>query len=266
MSEIHFPKTLADKAEQIFNAVPLGVCILASNESIEWMNPALGQQLGVDADQLIGKQLSELPLRRDQATTGAVETLLVPSSNPTLRLRVTTSAVGDKAKVAIFQDVTELADVSERTFDLGELARTDLTTGLLTRKTIFRELTREVSRSRRYGNHLTAVLLRMQGHSPSSVGDKHRDEMLGQVGAKIADNLRWVDFAGIWDDDQILLVLPETSIEKARELTTKLEQALASISTEGIDGDKLRVSFGVVEWHEDDDAQALLERVQQAST
>lgn len=264
MADTQFPKVLADKTEEIFTAVPLGVCILNLDESIQWANPALGRQLGMSAEEVIGKQLSELPLRRDQAAAGMIETLLIPNSNPALRLRVATSAVGDDAKIAIFEDVTDLAELNERTFDLGELARTDLTTGLLTKKTIFRELTREVSRSRRYGNNLTAVLLRMSSPILTKIGDKRRDTMLSQVGAKIADNLRWVDFAGVWDNDHILLVLPETSMDKAQELSAKLQNALAAIGMEKNNGEGLALEYGVVEWHQDEDASGLLRRVQDA--
>lgn len=140
---------------------------------------------------------------------------------------------------------------------LRELRDRDTETGLLTRNRIYRTLLSETARSSRYGNPLSCILLRVEG-----LGAVQPDDRL-VLTSRVADVMRNTDYAGVWTEDEFLLVLPETDNAGAQGFATKLEQALndLGIRLSGNGGAKLAVKTRVANWQTGDDADALLTRL-----
>jgi GGDEF domain-containing protein len=140
---------------------------------------------------------------------------------------------------------------------LRELRDRDTDTGLLTQSRIYRILLSETARSGRYGNPLSCILLRLEGLGAVAPHDRLA------LTSRLADVMRSTDYAGVWTDEEFLLVLPETDRDGAEGFALKLEQALnglgVRLSANG--GAKLSVATRVANWQTPDDADALLGRL-----
>jgi len=191
--------------ETVLQAMPAGVCLVGSDDKIHWVNALMADMIGEAESELVGRELDDLPISKSEG--GAPEALFSPRGRPGMRLRVVTRELDTSTRLVLVSDVTGLAKAGSG-LDLHELSRTDLDTGLLTPKAIFQQLVSEVSRCRRYGNRLSVILVQVPGAN---------DDAISKVAVRLADNLRWVDFAGRLESDSFLLVLPETELESAEQ-------------------------------------------------
>ncbi|NNM01377.1 MAG: diguanylate cyclase, partial [Gammaproteobacteria bacterium] len=137
----------------------------------------------------------------------------------------------------------------------------DPVTGLPGRLSIARVLDAELSRSRRYENPLSALLIKA---SPS-IGDAtaaHGQALIRRTAQLVREQIRWVDKVGLWGPDELLLILPETPRDAAEQLATKIESVLCSemLAPEDAAGE---VEFSVVltEAQRADDADRLVGRL-----
>ena len=140
---------------------------------------------------------------------------------------------------------------------LRELRDRDTETGLLTSVRIYRVLLGEIARSDRYGNPLSCILLQLTGLESLPA------EARLALSSRLADVMRNTDFAGVWDHEAFLLVLPETSDEGARMFSRKVEQALDDLirTSNRIDESAVSINARVTTWQSGDDADALLNRL-----
>lgn len=141
---------------------------------------------------------------------------------------------------------------------LRELRDRDSETGLLTANRIYRALLSEIARTRRYGNPLSCVLVNLQGLS--SAGHETRLRLAN----RLADVMRDTDYAGIWDDEEFLLVLPETDDPGARRFVAKVEEELSNLASrlDSRQGATLMIATRITTWIDGDDADAILERLE----
>lgn len=141
---------------------------------------------------------------------------------------------------------------------LRELRDRDSETGLLTATRLYQALLSEIARSERYGNPLACVLLQVRGLGPEQ--GTTRVEMTNRV----AVVMRNTDYAGIWRDDEFLLVLPETDDAGARRFADKVKKELTDLAGLYRQDDKanFEVITRVTGWTTGDDAKAMLERLE----
>lgn len=150
-------------------------------------------------------------------------------------------------------------DTSEGTASLlRELRDRDSETGLLTASRIYRALLGEVARTSRYGNPLSCVLLQLRDLAAAEPQTRL------QLASRLADGMRNTDYAGIWDDEEFLLVLPETDEPGAWRFVGKVEEELNSLAARlGVThGAAPVVATRITTWQEGDDAGAMLERLE----
>ncbi len=245
---------------QLLERLPEGILILDADGHVCWANQAAARQLGCEPGELLGISQLDLPLIQSPVISN--EALLTPVAHPETRLKVNISELTDAAgcgfRLITFVDVTDtLRAVKSRTLGMDgrDSTRIDPLTSLLTRKSILRELVSEVSRSRRYHNPLSILLLQPYSDAAAwnALDEAQREAILKATAGTLKEQLRWVDEAGCWDHDCLLLVLPETHAQAARQLADK-------ISAE-IPGD-ISIQCAVSEWRKGDDAQSLSARAE----
>lgn len=253
---------------RLLDALPVGVGLQDPEGRFFWVNQALTRQLGMPADHILGHSLETLPVERVDRE-GGVPLFHVPRvvQGQAEWLVVTGVRLPDNGalglRVSVFEDVTQTERFRRQVDRLQQALHgqvsTDEVTGLLNRRGLMSQLEAQVSRSRRYQNVLSVVVMRLR-----CVGgpvEQPALQVLTAVGRVLRDQTRWPDIIGRWDEQDFVLVLPETSAESAGLLAEKLRARIAGAFPQaGEQGPTCVADFGIAAWEKGDSAQLLLEK------
>ena len=147
---------------------------------------------------------------------------------------------------------------------IEDLKLTDDLTGLPNQRAISQALDLHVSRSRRYQNPLSTVLVHIDITSADGVQPFSTDPIILAVSRFLRDRLRWVDQIARWEDNLFLLVLPETGEEDAKSLLEKIGKEQHTMHLPESAGDlRPTLTFGLGCWRKGDDMRVLLRRTMQ---
>ncbi|MCX8048315.1 MAG: GGDEF domain-containing protein [Methylohalobius sp.] len=233
---------------------PLGVLILRRGR-IVWLNDWLAVMAGQTKADLLEHRWMETALARGQN-----ELVPISAEGGTRYLKRHRLQLSDESEVVYFQDVTEQIELNQAVSTLSDrlqrLETIDPVTGLKNRRAILKELDRQISRSRRYDNPLAIIRLTLEANG----GPQRQQELMHALSQTLKDKLRWADEVGILDPSTFLVVLPETSLEDAKELAVKLLNDRAAFHLKEGEG---RMRYGVAAWFKGDDLRKLLRRVEQ---
>lgn len=244
---------------EILEKMPFGVLIVDKGQ-VTWTNETLAKILHVTKDQLIG--LEEIQ---------ASNSIFAPLFEKSERLCVTESNgktcwfqreciafKGIEGDTYLFRDITETAELEEECSQLrtrvSALETKDPVTGLLNKKAILQALDNQLSRSRRYGNPLSALRLSIHATQTDDL-----DEPVREFGQSLKDQLRWADQIGILDRTTFLIVLPETCLDAAKELASNLTGNRTNILVSK--SSDWSITFGATSWQKGDDPKKLLRRL-----
>ncbi len=131
---------------------------------------------------------------------------------------------------------------------LIELATTDALTTLRNRAVFDLEIQREWDRARRYERHLSLVMLDVDyfKHFNDTYGHQTGDQVLRDMGALIARNSRLSDISCRYGGEEIAIILPETSMERALIQAERIRSSVAAQSFGSAENPlKVTVSVGV---------------------
>ena len=136
---------------------------------------------------------------------------------------------------------------------------TDNLTGLANQHTLLQALEDQVTRSRRYNNPLSIVMLRTERTDATPGHEEARlpEETLVEIGQSLRDRLRWADTVGRYDDSCFMLILPETVRSSAENLVGDIQDELTRISLP--DGSPLLCRVGFAEWRKGSDPHLLVQ-------
>lgn len=148
----------------------------------------------------------------------------------------------------------------------ADFSVTDPLTRTMNRRGITIGIMDAMALGERYGNPLSVAKIDLD--SLASINEKQGkeagDRILAGVAAVIADALRMPDKIGRFDEDEFVLVMPQTQIDDAFMIADRL-RALVEKQHFDIDGETARItiSVGVTEYQPEDDLESLISRVQQ---
>lgn len=165
--------------------------------------------------------------------------------------------------------------VAERTAQLEQmveevkrLSLTDALTGCLNRRALDERLLAEMERSHRYNRPLSVVFMDLDRFK--RVNDEHGhatgDAVLREVAWRCQRELRsQVDWLARYGGEEFLVVLPESGISQASQLTQRLRRAIRNRPID-VDGLHLQVtaSFGIAQLQGDESMDELLNRADAA--
>ena len=260
----------------LLQAAPVGLLALDHHGHIRWLNDTMANFMHQSPEQVIGKSVTSIgeslrPLFEKN------DTLVVPddvggAGHWLIRFR---QSLPDQAgQLYFFADVSLLQELAEERDELQrrveELIAVDTVTGLPNRRALFEKLEPEVSRSRRYDNALSVIL--MQIPDLKEYNEKHGSEMVDKtllaVSHMLKDQLRWADFIGRLDENEFLLVLPETMLDVTEQLIEKINAHLAELQLDN--GAEvpftIKAVFGKAQWRKGDDVGLLMNRAREALT
>ncbi len=258
-----------DAALDILEALPVGILLADPQGTVLWVNDALCAQFRCTASEILGRSRHELPAKRILTLFKGIETYHVAAmdADDDRWLSAMSRALDIEAASALEAvctvDITHYERARKRrhlSLIPNEPMRIDAETGLLTEKSVMAHLVSEVSRSRRYQNPLSVIML----HLAAGQGGASEDiAMLPKVARFLKERLRWVDITGRWQHRGILVVLPETNLAAATQLANKLCAEMdKDLQAEA--GDRAPLSplaIGVTEWRKGDDAMKLIDRI-----
>jgi diguanylate cyclase (GGDEF)-like protein len=127
---------------------------------------------------------------------------------------------------------------------------TDECTGLYNARHLGFMLDTEVWRSERYGYEFSLLAITIEGLQAieTAIGPTALRELLAQFAIRIRSECRLIDMAFHFADGEFILLLPQTTKEKATEVARELKELLSRQVWLSVQGHNLRlnVSFGVV--------------------
>jgi two-component system cell cycle response regulator len=124
---------------------------------------------------------------------------------------------------------------------------TDPVTGLGNRRLGERELDLFVARSTRHGHALSLVKAGIDGFA--DLDPAHADAVLHDAGARLARTLRSGDVIVRWENDEFLMMLPDTDREGTHRAAERLRRSISAAPfTVGAETVELTASIGWAGW------------------
>ena len=163
----------------------------------------------------------------------------------------------DFVQARLFVDVTRQVELEQAHNTLNEELKqhilTDPVTGLLNQRGVILALEPQVARSRRYSSPMAVIMMDVHGQGNS-------DSVRLHVARLLKDQLRWADLIGCTEQQEFVLILPETTPEAGMLLADKLSERLREMAERELDGRSIDTCYGVTGWRRSDNANALLSR------
>ncbi len=253
--------------EHLLNMAPVGIVLLDAAGKISSVNATLLDFLGVKADTLQGKSKKDLSEPQLQLLFEQQQTIFIPATgNQQERwLRCDCHRLDSNWEIHYYTDITRQHHLENKQRRMEEALRehssTDTETGLFNRRGLLSRLEPQVSRCRRYNTRMSVMmirLLRMQGKQPLEKND------LPMVARLIKDQARWADTIARMSDDELIMVLPETSSQGACELAERLVRQIQELPVTKDTENGFSAAFGVTAWRTGDDTNTLLTRATDA--
>ena len=249
--------------QSLLENLSIGLLLLESDDRISWANSRAAQLLGTTLSELIGR------VPRDGATTMqpllGSEPRLLQDAGGERWLRRELCSGNSGQRLLVLADVSAQQQLAEENARLHQqvedMQLTDELTGLPNKRAISQALDLHISRSRRYQNPLSVVLVHVDLQKADDVQPLSADPVILSVSRFLRDRLRWVDQIARWEDQMFLIVLPETADADARGLLNKIaaEQDYM-ILPEALGKLRPQLTFGMACWAKGDDIRTLLRK------
>lgn len=250
--------------QSLINGIDIGIMTCDQEDIIEWVNPYFCELLSVIYDDIKGSPVATLmdidPLRE----------------NSNFRVRVKThddrelwlACVQSQKKEANDKIVRYFINISDlqRRQPLRQMvssgydaSRLDPQTGTLNRRAIIQELNTQISRTRRYGNPLSAILL--QFPLDADMQDDEQKEVVQAIATAINTNLRWVDIIGSLSAGKFLIILPESNGSAVTQAWNKIDDDIRALMLEK-EKNKTDYQVNYSVWKQDNSADEMIQRLE----
>ena len=162
------------------------------------------------------------------------------------------AAVADQVAIAI-----------DRARQFANEARTDHLTGLANRREFERIMEREVALAERHNRKLSVMMVDLDNLKRINDRQGHRagDDALRLVAQQMQRVVRASDICARIGGDEFGIAMPETDLERAREVATRLRAAVSHASLAARSPEPIEVSMGLTAWRPGQDWQAAYEVV-----
>ncbi len=202
-------------ANLLLDSISEGLALVDDGGVVAWANAAFCARVGYSPENTCGHSLDELDPTGRNTEGKSIKSI---------------AAMGVEARLLRLPASNERIDTSLM--------------GVIPKANALQRMDVEVSRSRRYGNPLSCMLLTVQDDASSAD--------LAALARFLREQLRWVDVTAWWDSTTLLALLPETTQQAAHELGRKLEDQ-AAVTVPG-----LKFQWGTGSWQRGDDGLALV--------
>ncbi len=120
--------------------------------------------------------------------------------------------------------------VKERTHEIELLSKTDALTGLWNRGYLEEMLEMEYKRARRYMHDISIMLIDLDHFKRinDTYGHMAGDEVLRQISQRIRSCVRETDFVGRYGGEELVIILPETTLRSAQTIADNILKLIAA--------------------------------------
>ncbi len=166
------------------------------------------------------------------------------------------------------EDLAERAgpaiDNARRFREARQMADLDALTGLHNRRYFHETLGREVARAHRYGRRLALVVFDLDDFKAINdrIGHLAGDSVLAEVSERVKSVVRSADIACRVGGDEFGIILPESTLADAEQLSRRMQQAVASRPIGDIG--RLLLSAGAADLRPEDDGATFFKRADDA--
>jgi diguanylate cyclase (GGDEF)-like protein len=258
-----------DLVQQFLDALPSALALVDESGKIIWVNDSFLRISSLASNQVVGRTVAEMS-DEVQSLFGQGHVYLNATNKRDAFWLACMSVPLENYRLQYCTDVTQLQNLIEDRESLktkvAELNPIDPVTGMSNRRALFQNLEQQASRSRRYGNPLSVVILRLQNLADyiKRFGNDNANALLLNVSQMLNDQMRWADVIGRMDKNEFLLILPETDESAANELRDKVSEHMQRITMPGADTNfTLDVGYGMAQWRKGDDVALLMSRARQ---
>ena len=256
-----------DLVQKFLESLPAALAMLNKDNEIVWVNDSFTRITTLPRSQLIGAAVSSLPDEIQSMFRQGHIYLDATNKRDAYWLACMSVQLEDYT-MQYCSDVTQLQSLIEDRESLktkvAELNPHDPVTGMLNRRALFQNLEQQTSRSRRYGNAVSVMIMRIANLLDyiRHYGNENADVLLLSVSQTLNDQMRWADVIGRLDKTEFLFILPETSEEVTLELREKVREHVSKIALPAVENDsfKLQLEFGMAQWRKGDDLGMLMQR------
>jgi diguanylate cyclase (GGDEF)-like protein len=160
------------------------------------------------------------------------------------------AAVADQVAIAL-----------DRARQFSSEARTDHLTGLANRREFERIMEREVALAERHNRKLSLMMIDLDNLKRINDRHGHRagDAALRLVAQQLQRVVRVSDICARIGGDEFGVAMPETELERAREVGSRLQAAVREAGMAARSAEPIEVSIGVAAWRAGQDWQAAYE-------
>ena len=148
---------------------------------------------------------------------------------------------------------------------IEHLLLTDELTRVGNRRSFNERLQEELARARRYDSSLSIIMI--DADRFKAINDQYGhavgDEVLVALARTLQECIRDSDFLARYGGEEFMILLPETGRDGAAAMAERMRKALGALQVEPLESG-LTASFGVTELQGGDDADRLLNRVDEA--
>lgn len=133
-------------------------------------------------------------------------------------------------------------EIQYMNYELSRLAARDLLTGMLNRRSVLIEFERELSRLRRTSGVLSVAMFDLDHFKElnDTWGHPAGDEVLRVVAASMQASIRLPDVLGRYGGEEFVLLMPDTNIEAAMNVTERIR---AAVEAGGVEWNGQRLSI-----------------------
>jgi diguanylate cyclase (GGDEF)-like protein len=253
----------------VLEGVAEGVLLTDAEGRVVHANRALGEILAIEVERLIGTARNALvreiadrsgdrgkfleAVREARVEPFRADVELIAPRRRLLRWSAH-AAHGGSGHAEIVADVSAETELRR---EREVLARIDPVTGLGNRRAMEESIEREVARSSRSGSRLSMVDFRVDRIERLGPGPS-RQAAMRAVARIVVRALRGSDVASLWDDGEIVALLPATGAVGARALAERVRAQVEKLADDERQG--VTVSCGVAELHDGERGVDAVER------
>jgi len=250
-------ETLNKKTLQnIIESSPIGLFLTDTSGHVTWYNPTLAHLLGNQQSTFTGQTEDSVQsdLKALFSDKGIVQ--IHSQDSPSKHFICTKQLLDAGVTIHFVHDASSMQQLFTEKEELqsiiNEMKAIDTLTGMPNKQAILNALEPQVSRSRRYDNILSLIIVQLKNLETlrSQIGNEQANELIVACSHMLNDQVRWADMIGHIEDNEFLIILPETTELDTHKLKDILSERFATIQVGEMASKNLSVEtdFGVAQW------------------